>query len=82
MIELIGYSAALCTTVAFAPQLIKVWRTRSTGDISLSMFLVLVTGILLWIVYGVLRQDGPLIAANAVTLILAGGILILKIRHK
>jgi len=82
MIELIGYSAALCTTVAFAPQLIKAWRTRSTGDISLSMFLVLVTGILLWIVYGVLRQDGPLIAANAVTLILAGGILILKIRHK
>ena len=82
MIELIGYSAALCTTVAFAPQLIKAWRTRSTGDISLGMFLLLVTGILLWIVYGVLRQDGPLITANAVTLILAGGILLLKVRHK
>ena len=82
MIEYIGYLAAFCTTLAFAPQLLRAWRTRSTSDISLSMFLVLVTGVFLWLVYGMLKHDGPLVAANAVTFVLAGGILILKLRHK
>jgi MtN3 and saliva related transmembrane protein len=82
VIELIGYAAAVCTTVAFLPQLLKAWQTRSTADISLVMFLVLVTGIVLWLTYGVLIRDFPLIAANAVTLLLAGAILALKLRHK
>jgi MtN3 and saliva related transmembrane protein len=41
MLEILGYGAAICTTVAFAPQLVKAWRTRSTNDISLAMFLVM-----------------------------------------
>jgi len=82
VIELIGYAAAVCTTIAFLPQLLKAWQTRSTADISLVMFLVLVTGIVLWLTYGVLIRDFPLIAANAVTLLLAGAILALKLRHK
>jgi len=81
MTEFIGFAAAICTTIAFAPQLIKAWRTRSTTDISLGMFLILTFGISLWLVYGVLKGDAPLIAANAVTLALAGGILVLKIKH-
>ncbi|MBB4264017.1 uncharacterized protein with PQ loop repeat [Bradyrhizobium sp. CIR3A] len=52
VIKLIGFAAATCTTVAYAPQAIKVWKTRSTGDISLGMFVVMVLGLALWLVYG------------------------------
>ncbi|MDN4999391.1 SemiSWEET transporter [Bradyrhizobium sp. GCM10027634] len=81
VIKLIGFAAATCTTVAYAPQAIKVWKTRSTGDISLGMFLVMVLGLLLWLIYGLLSGDGPLIASNAVTMLLAGGILVMKLRY-
>ncbi|HEX9213416.1 MAG TPA: SemiSWEET transporter [Bradyrhizobium sp.] len=80
-IKLIGFAAAACTTVAYAPQVIKVWKTRSTGDISLGMFLVMVLGLALWLVYGLLSGDAPLVAANAVTMLLAGGILVMKLRY-
>ena len=80
-ITLLGLAAAFCTTLAFVPQVVKTWRTRSTTDISLGMFLVLVIGIALWLAYGVLLGDVPLIAANLVTLVLAGTILVLKLRH-
>jgi MtN3 and saliva related transmembrane protein len=80
-IKLLGFAAATCTTLAFAPQVMKVWRTRSTADISLGMFLFLVCGIVLWLFYGVLTGDGPLIAANAVTLLLAGAILFMKLKY-
>ncbi len=81
MIKLIGFAAATCTTVAYAPQAIKVWKTRSTGDISLGMFLVMVLGLALWLLYGLLSGDAPLVAANAVTMLLAGGILVMKLRY-
>ena len=81
VIKLIGFAAATCTTVAYAPQAIKVWKTRSTGDISLGMFLVMVLGLLLWLIYGLLSGDAPLIASNAVTMLLAGGILFMKLRY-
>ncbi len=77
----LGLAAAFCTTAAFAPQALKAWRSRSTADISLSMFLLMVTGIVLWLAYGVLIGDLPLILANGVTLCLAGTILALKLRH-
>ena len=80
-IKLLGFAAAACTTVAFAPQFTKVWKTRSTEDISLGMFLLLVFGIFLWLVYGVLSGDAPLIACNAVTMVLAGGILFMKLKY-
>jgi MtN3 and saliva related transmembrane protein len=80
-IKLIGFAAATCTTVAYAPQVIKVWKTRSTGDISLGMFLVMVLGLALWLVYGLLSGDAPLVAANAVTMLLAGVILVMKLRY-
>jgi MtN3 and saliva related transmembrane protein len=76
-----GYAAAFCTTSAYVPQVLRVWRTRSTKDISLKMFLVLVTGLILWLTYGFWRGEMPLIIANAVTLVLAGIILYFKIRH-
>jgi len=77
----IGLGAAFCTTIAFLPQAIKTWRTRSTKDISLGMFLIFSIGIALWLIYGLLQHDIPLIAANRITLVLALTILGFKIRH-
>ncbi|MGD0865135.1 MAG: SemiSWEET transporter [Rhizomicrobium sp.] len=77
----IGKWAASCTTIAFLPQAIKTWRTRSTKDISLGMFLIFSLGIALWLIYGLLQHDIPLIAANGITLVLALTILGFKIRH-
>lgn len=81
LLDYTGYAAALCTTGAFVPQVMRVWRTRSTHDISLKMFLVLVTGLILWLVYGFWKGEIPIIAANGATLMLAGTILYLKVRH-
>lgn len=64
LIKLIGFAAATCTTVAYAPQFIKVLKTRSARDISLGMFLVMVLGLALWLIYGLLSGDAPLIAST------------------
>ncbi len=81
-VTLLGFGAALLTTLAFLPQAIKVWRTRSTTDISLLSFLTFCIGIALWLSYGILTHDMPLIAANSATLVLAGTILAFKLRYK
>ena len=81
LLDYAGYAAALCTTGAYVPQVFKVWRTRATQDISLKMFLVLVTGLSLWLVYGIHRGEWPLIAANGATLCLAGTILYFKLQQ-
>ena len=82
LFQLIGFFAAFCTTIAFLPQVIKVYKTRSTKDISLSMFLIFTTGVLCWLIYGVLIVDLPIIIANIVTLILSLIILAFKIKYK
>jgi MtN3 and saliva related transmembrane protein len=81
-ITFIGLAAATLTTAAFVPQVVRAWRTRSTNDISLPMFLILALGITLWLIYGALIHDLPLIAANLVTLVLVLAILFLKLRYK
>ncbi|MDR4501418.1 MAG: SemiSWEET transporter [Nitrospirales bacterium] len=82
MVTLLGLAAGTLTTLAFLPQLIKTWRTRSADDVSLGMLLTLCSGIILWIIYGLSIHDLPLILANGVTFILAFMILCLKIRYK
>lgn len=77
----VGLLAAFCSTAAFLPQVVKTWRTRSTKDISLVMFTVLVIGILLWLTYGIIIRDIPLIVANTLTLVFAGTILFFKLKH-
>ena len=77
----LGLLAGSLTTIAFLPQGIRTWRTRSTADISLVMFLILCTGIALWLVYGLIRGDWPVIIANGFTLVLASTILFFKLRH-
>jgi len=78
--ESIGNTAAVCTTVSFLPQLVRVWRRKSAKDISLSMFLLFSAGVALWLVYGLLIGSFPIVAANTVTLALALAILVLKLR--
>lgn len=81
-IEILGFIAATLTTIAFIPQVIKIWRTKSTKDISLGMFIMFCTGILLWLFYGIFIKSLPVIFANIFTLILALIILFFKIRYK
>ena len=78
----LGLVAATCTTVAFIPQAIQTIKTKNTKDLSLSTYVLLIVGIILWLTYGVLVQDLPVIIANAVTFFFIGTILILKIKHK
>jgi MtN3 and saliva related transmembrane protein len=80
IVTALGLAAAFCTTAAFVPQAVKTWRTRSTGDLSLHMYMVLVAGTALWLAYGLAIGDLPLIAANGITLLLAASILYVKLR--
>jgi MtN3 and saliva related transmembrane protein len=78
---LVGLIAAVLTTFAFVPQVIRAWRTRSTRDISLVTFIAFTVGIVLWLTYGALIRDLPLLAANAVSLLFAATILYFKLRY-
>ena len=78
---LIGLVAAFCTTLSYIPQIRKIWQTGETEDISLKMFLILATGIALWVVYGVLQHDAVIILANSVSLAFLAAILFFKLRN-
>src|SRR5262245_36960106 len=78
---ILGFLAALCSTAAFVPQVVKTWRTRSTRDISLGTFSTIVFGAVLWMVYAWLQRDLPVFATNGVIFVLASIILGLKLRH-
>ncbi|NVJ64284.1 MAG: SemiSWEET transporter [Flavobacteriaceae bacterium] len=80
--ELIGYAAATLATLAFVPQVVKSYRDKSTKDISLVMYLVFFTGVVLWLIYGIHLESMPMIIANTITALLALSIIILKIKHK
>jgi MtN3 and saliva related transmembrane protein len=75
-----GSIAGTLTTVAYLAQVLRTLKHRRTKDISLGMYLMLCTGIGLWLVYGVFIHSWPVIIANAVTLILSGTVLVMKIR--
>jgi len=77
---LIGSIAAVCTTGAFVPQVVRVWRLKSAGEISLTTFSVFAVGTGVWLVYGLFIGSIPVILANAVTLLLALTIVALKLR--
>lgn len=79
-IDILGYVAASLTTLSFLPQAAKTLRSGDTAAISLRMYLLFTSGVALWGVYGLLRGDGPLVVANAITLVSAGLILQSKLR--
>jgi len=78
--NLIGYIAAVCTTVAYLPQAFKVYKTKRTHDISIGMFTLTTTGVLLWFFYGILISSWPVIAANFITFLLSLYIFIMKVK--
>jgi len=78
---LIGSVAAICTTGAFIPQVVRLRRFRSAAEISLVTFLVFSVGTFAWLVYGVLIGSVPVIAANAVTLALSLTMVAMKLNY-
>lgn len=81
-IDLLGIFAGTLTTVAFVPQAVKIWQSKSASDVSFGMFLIFSLGLVSWLLYGIAIHSTPVIIANAVTLVLACIILVLKIRYK
>ena len=77
--ELLGLIAGLFTTIAFVPQVVKIWKSKHAHDISLAMFAIFTTGVALWIVYGFIIGSLPVILSNIVTFALALAILVLKL---
>ena len=77
--ELLGLIAGLFTTIAFVPQVVKIWKSKHAQDVSLAMFAIFNTGVALWIVYGFIIGSLPVILANSVTFALALAVLILKL---
>jgi MtN3 and saliva related transmembrane protein len=75
MLDVLGYTAAFCTTISFLPQAVKVIRTRDTASLSLWMYVIFTFGVGLWLLYGIARADKAIIAANVVTLVFASLIL-------
>lgn len=80
MTDILGFAAATLTTAAFVPQAVKVYKSKKTEDLSLGLFAMLFVGVFLWLIYGLLISSVPVIAANAVTLLLVAYILWMKIR--
>jgi MtN3 and saliva related transmembrane protein len=78
-IDWIGSAAAALTTTSFIPQAVRIIRTRHTTDISLGMYALFTLGVTLWLAYGIQLSSWPIIIANAVTLLLAGAVLVMKI---
>ncbi|MDA9555168.1 SemiSWEET transporter [Pelobium sp.] len=80
-ISIIGLLAATGTTISFLPQAIKIFKTKETKGISLSMYLIFTSGVILWLIYGLLRHDAPIAIANGITLVFALSIIFFKIKY-
>jgi len=81
LVDAVGATGAVLTTVCWVPQAIKIIRERETRAISLPGTTLCVVGVLLWLIYGVAIVDGPLIGSSIVTFAITATILVLKIRH-
>ncbi|MEK6745592.1 MAG: SemiSWEET transporter [Rickettsiales bacterium] len=79
--EIVGGIAAILTTAAYVPQFIKVFREKNTKGLSLGMYILITSGLAVWLIYGLMIDSPSVIIANAVTLLLAAGILFMKIKH-
>jgi MtN3 and saliva related transmembrane protein len=81
LIDAVGVAAAACSMASFVPQVIKIWREKHAGSVSLRMYVVTVTGFSLWIAYGLLLGSWPLVGSNLVCLCLAAMILLHMLRY-
>lgn len=78
---MIGYIAGALTTIAFAPQLLKAIKTKSTKDVSLMMLFCSTSGMILWLFHGIIVKDQAIVAANSISIVLASSLLGLKIKN-
>ncbi|BAY18215.1 hypothetical protein NIES21_40590 [Anabaenopsis circularis NIES-21] len=81
-LTILGLFAGALTTIAFLPQMFKTWKSKSAKDVSFVMLITFMSGLLLWLVYGIALQALPIILANAISFIFNLIILCLKIRYK
>jgi len=81
-IDLVGYVAAILTTIAFVPQVLTSLRTRDLSGVSLPMYSIFTAGVAMWLAYGVMLGSWPIIVANAITLAPSGTVLVLKVMHR
>jgi MtN3 and saliva related transmembrane protein len=81
MTQYLGYFAGLLTVGAFLPQVVRAWRTRQTRDLSLATFALLITTGSLWMIYGVVTKDWPVIAANGGMVTLNVALAVAKLRY-
>jgi MtN3 and saliva related transmembrane protein len=82
MTTYLGYLAGFLTVVSFIPQVVRTWRTKETKDLSVKTFTILVAAGALWLVYGILTSDWPVIATNGGLLLLNSAILVAKLRYR
>jgi MtN3 and saliva related transmembrane protein len=81
LVDFIGYIAATLTTAAFLPQVLQVWKSKSTKDLALPTLLSFILGVGMWLAYGLLLKSTPVIIANAATLVLNLVILRFKLKY-
>ena len=81
-VDILGYSAGAITSMTFLPQVIKTWKERSARDISLMMFLIATLNEIMWIIYGILKNDWVIILTNAVVLVMSLTMIYLKFKYK
>ncbi len=81
-IDLIGYFAAILTSVSFVPQVLHTFRSRDVRGISLGMYSAFTIGVACWLIYGLILGAWPIVVANLFTLLMASAILIMKLRYR
>ena len=81
-LDLLGLVATCFTTSSFVPQVWRTWKTRDVSGISLPTYVIITIGLALWLVYGWLRGDMPLMVAHAVMVVLTGAITVMKLRFE
>ncbi len=81
-IDLLGYAAGILVVISLLPQTVKSWKTKSTRDLSLWRYIIYCVGLILWITYAVIINNGPVAVMNSIGLVLALSILYLKVRYK
>lgn len=80
--QVLGYSAGAVTTLTFLPQVVKTWQEKSAKDISLLMFIIAATNEVMWIGYGILKDDWVIIATNAIVLLMSLTMIVFKLRYR
>jgi MtN3 and saliva related transmembrane protein len=81
-IEIMGMVAAVLTTSSLVPQVHKTWNNKSTKDISLTMYLAMFLGVVLWLIYGIFHESVPMILANFISAVLLFVMIVLKLKYK